>query len=1040
MRAVSNFIAALALCTASLVPAQTNYTTRITLANLLSGGAPTPYARVCAVPADAYGNPIPVSAPTWRLVLPSPGVCANVVAGALPNGLAVPDANHTNAAAPIRYNISIQVTTSTGMPVGAPVLLGAVPDVSGATFPLDSYTHTAATLTSYGASPDAATKSALFQPSGHRVFVTDVPDPITGGLVRASNHQAIATHRTGPGGNIIGSTGSARVEHGWINDNDHTMNVAAGEFDALCNSDCQIGGAVNVAAVNYGKGDVVGLTMDLFATGVNRGADEGNEVFRIFAEPHSNNWGVIVGTLTVDAMGQTVVQSTLDGNNRPLALAGHDLKAATENALVININPAKVYSAGNAQSISSCPSSLPFSSTYVCVTGDAGSKISSNFGNSAVTTLSAAVPLSNATLPDQFINGPVAFDLRLANMSGFTTIDGRQITISDANDSFEMPTVLSHTATTIHVFLSKAHAAGSLVTAGGGVGMALDFPADSVAPGGWTAAVDQGTNYSIYRMAWPVIATAPGDIIVTSQFPYNQATNLGTLAYAGTRITAPPAFTPYLNGGVLTAFNITGVGNSAIVLPSGTYQDGGIPAPLPTVSFTGGNCSSQPSAYLQYTNGTGAYFPVITKGGLGCNNTLAARVNSTYTNPYELRPAAWSRSNYNPNWVASVLDANSPMNQGDPNQIITAATAGYIVLVGASACTSTSGFCAGDPIESVYNMHQQQTSQINFFRQVWNSGTWGDIFALNFKGHGYGDHFLGLNNRSPASSFYGLPSTHYSPDANGNGVSFAPTHVSLSGASGRTFTWDQPPALSSAGGGALFAVHCTTGDSTAPCRNGLWLPYNIWESDEAAFNQVSLAIDPNSGRLTYNNTVPGYGIVAPIFLPGVVSGRCLQTSTNGQIVGVPCNDSLAGIKAGRAPTGSGTYDLNGNPLIGQSITMSYMTPPRSGSGYVGTPSLYWDKGYLNHINVGASLSLPFADGLLKSTSGNAGTAVAGTDYQVPISFSTNAKTLQLPNRSLTCSSTTGGTFNYSAGAPGVKDTVQVCAKDGTGVYAWRQLF
>ena len=40
----------------------------------------------------------------------------------------------------------------------------------------------------------------------------------------------------------------------------------------------------------------------------------------------------------------------------------------------------------------------------------------------------------------------------------------------------------------------------------------------------------------------------------------------------------------------------------------------------------------------------------------------------------------------------------------------------------------------------------------------------------------------------------------------------------------------------------------------------------------------------------------------------------------------------------------------------------------------------------------------------------------------------------------TCGASTGGTFLYTPGAPGVKDTFAVCAKDASNVFAWRTLY
>jgi hypothetical protein len=39
-----------------------------------------------------------------------------------------------------------------------------------------------------------------------------------------------------------------------------------------------------------------------------------------------------------------------------------------------------------------------------------------------------------------------------------------------------------------------------------------------------------------------------------------------------------------------------------------------------------------------------------------------------------------------------------------------------------------------------------------------------------------------------------------------------------------------------------------------------------------------------------------------------------------------------------------------------------------------------------------------------------------------------------------CNASNAGRFNYASGAPGVKDTVTVCAKDSNNVYAWRTIY
>ena len=65
--------------------------------------------------------------------------CASIVAGAIAGGLNVPDSQHTNLAAPIYYNFSVQLLTPAGQPNGAPIILTSVPNVTGTSFALDTY-------------------------------------------------------------------------------------------------------------------------------------------------------------------------------------------------------------------------------------------------------------------------------------------------------------------------------------------------------------------------------------------------------------------------------------------------------------------------------------------------------------------------------------------------------------------------------------------------------------------------------------------------------------------------------------------------------------------------------------------------------------------------------------------------------------------------------------------------------------------------------------------------------------------------------------
>lgn len=164
--------AALLLLAAAPVFAQ-NYTTDVTLTKLLAAGGPIPYAQVCVYPADIYGNPISVSAPTWGLLLAgTPAGCEAVVSGAFATPLPVPDAYHTDASGPIYYNISIQQTNSSGTPTAQAVLFKAVANVTGIAWALDAYAPSANVpvppsnvMTVASAVPGSCTAPSIYLPS-----------------------------------------------------------------------------------------------------------------------------------------------------------------------------------------------------------------------------------------------------------------------------------------------------------------------------------------------------------------------------------------------------------------------------------------------------------------------------------------------------------------------------------------------------------------------------------------------------------------------------------------------------------------------------------------------------------------------------------------------------------------------------------------------------------------------------------------------------------------------------------------------------------
>jgi hypothetical protein len=830
-------------------------------------------------------------------------------------------------------------------------------------------------------------------------FTVDPSDALFGTRVhRVSNHINVFTHRSPDGGdNLASETLTNYLEHGWVNSNEQQMNASSQQHWMFLNTDAQVGGLLDLQLRHYGKGDGVGINMDMVCTGVNRGSDEGCEPLRITVVPRSENAGFAIDTIATDPIGQTLLRGPRNENGAPIPLPGHTAIAASENALLINLNPAKTYTAGNVQSISTCPAAAgllheePFVSRFVCLTGDGdaathtGAEWDRRFGRSSVTRLAAAIPFSldvpgqqdpsichrptgetGPPPPDQFSSGPIPCDLPVVSLDRLTP--GTLIALSSSDDDFEMPVIqsvapqpfaaalfgnslgnepqalralqavtsggfnvwidgqmrrvggieLSHIASlaeaaqriqipgaqlrfnagrkrfevvsntlgaassvsflgspengqdlsgllgglqnqgaglrrggagTVRAWLSKSHIADSLVTSGGGVGYAVNFPADTMAPGGWPPS-DVGGPDAPYRLAWPIIATLPGNILVTTQFPFNQAMELGTKAFAGNRMTTAPSFRPVIQAGRWTDVAQMNIGYGNLRMPDGTRPAGGlIQGPMPTFTFSG--CRVAPSGHYRPTNGLGSFLPVIDSPGEGCPESPKVTFSGAWANPYEIHAAGWIRSVFDPEFERRYpRNPNSPFKQADFHQVVTPSTSNFYALDGSAPCSANAGFCKGDPVEQVYDQHQLQGSNISYFRPVYQIGSWGGVQTFAFRGHAGGDSLLMVSNQDPAANFFGTAASRYFPDGHGHGGVTPPTGLALTGAYNEAITLDQLPGQSVGEQGTLLSVHCGYRDPTAPCRNGAWWPYRLWASETTAGN-MELDANPNTGVLTY---------------------------------------------------------------------------------------------------------------------------------------------------------------------------------------------
>lgn len=89
-------------------------------------------------------------------------------------------------------------------------------------------------------------------------------------------------------------------------------------------------------------------------------------------------------------------------------------------------------------------------------------------------------------------------------------------------------------------------------------------------------------------------------------------------------------------------------------------------------------------------------------------------------------------------------------------------------------------------------------------------------------------------------------------------------------------------------------------------------------------------------------------------------------------------------------------------------------------------------------NANANASTGAMDTALTRTAPN--TVALGNGKQGDTSGTLTLRSVQLTSASLPCTAKQKGQFNYIEGGKGVKDTVQVCAKDAKDAWAWRTLY
>ncbi|NYF79492.1 hypothetical protein [Granulicella arctica] len=659
------------------------------------------------------------------------------------------------------------------------------------------------------------------------------------------------------------------------------------DLNSVSNTDIQNGGALGMSNVHYGHGDNVLFAAENTSTGISRGTDEGNKLFRVFSQFHGNNYGIVIQTLTTDAMGEAILTAPKELNGSPRASPGHDLKASMENGPLINTNPAKIYAQGNVADIEKCPATLLNSTFYMCVDGDTATNWTGRYGISRMTQLTA--DLADTPGPNPFAAGPVCADVPVTDSSIFTR--GATFTISSGGDNFEQPTVLSVGRGTIHACFAKPHAAGEMLTTGGAVGHALSMANDDMAP--QTVPGFGNSNASTLRLAYPIVASlANNRIVVWVDAAVTPGVELKTRAFDANTPRVPASFTPKLDpvSHGIANWSIASHGDYHTNSKTNTGADF---LPPPAIDFTGSVCTTMPVAHTVYVpinNHELTVSPVTDQPG-NCSS-LKMQIQSTYPNPVSIYPMLWARSNRDPAFTTDPKSIAYLQQFG-----ITASTDGYMVAGGTS-----SEFAVGDPVEFGYWWQQYLDSDIEMSTWMGKSGRYGEYFTMGFNGVQGNQPMFALNNRTPLSDYYGVLSADgksYVPGLHGEGRMSPPIGFRSKGPVQTAYQTSYPTArLGNTATPAAVRVLCDAG----PCTQGIWTPYDLFDGQGPDGDFVGFRYDPATHSTSYfGNRNSVFGV------PGGVRTMSVLANSPGDAVSI---DDTA-LNDGKGRLTAGTVTIHG---------------------------------------------------------------------------------------------------------------------------------
>jgi hypothetical protein len=518
----------------------------------------------------------------------------------------------------------------------------------------------------------------------------------------------------------------------------------------------------------------------------------------------------------------------------------------------------KRVSPGNIASIAISPDTR-----FVRYTGDSSSAISSHWGASTNTSLTAAVdsfvytgacgsqtntgalyPISgiNPGAGDGFITDSRGVGLANQNTNYNSAGDivgycatvgstagmsaGTVLFVAHSDAPTEFVKVLSVVnATNFTAFFHYPHVSGTSISFGGGVGNCIGADTNIIA----AHTNDNGQNNiqtAVERSCYPIVSTAASGNTADVYINMASTASGNLVSRVPAQNTAPLPLTitaPVVTGGVLTGFTTNSTTNNYILPANGSA---GHPLALPAPTVTVSGCMVAPVLGMTVTKivgGTRTFIPTITSGGSGCG-TVTFNIESAYPTPFGFYPVGQIYRAEDP--AVANCAKTAPLCRIDGNPIMMPIVA---------------GFTTGDFITMPQWWPGRQTpsGQIHLDGPTMaqtNATTFGGQ-TTEVSGMHNSASVYSATNGQPTASYFGSFANKFIPVDFGDSIVNAPTYDTLDGQFGIGRIFNLPPMLQTGSGvlngGALTTVLCqlpagfgSTLDS--PCAHSIYVPFEMF--------------------------------------------------------------------------------------------------------------------------------------------------------------------------------------------------------------------